>query len=65
MVNNSSAGPARGDLSLILLMGCAPLDLPVLPIFEEALAEPVAHINTRLTVHSPVMIAETLPFYAP
>ncbi len=32
-------------------MGCVPLALPVLPNCQEALAEPVAHIKTRMTEH--------------
>ena len=35
-------------------MGSVPLALPVLRHLQEALAEPVAHISTRLTVHQVV-----------
>ena len=32
-------------------MDCVPLAMPVFLIFRETLAEPVAHVSTRLTEH--------------
>ena len=37
--------------STLLVVDCVPLALPVLPHLHEALAEPVAHINTRMTAY--------------